>query len=226
MKWISLGNPRPLPAAKPYSPIVWPSGNTVALPETGWSSCARFDEIVATRRSTREFGPLALEPLGYLLNLTCRVHQLGMEALGFPLSFRPALSAGAIHPVHLVLTGPNFPGWWRYDPEHHALSQVPSLIDSVVVRKAMDEVVETSAATLILFVAEPGKTAAKYADPESLIWRDAGVLLGFLAMGSEALGLSFCPLGVTGEPWASQLLSQPGLVGVGAALVGAQVRGR
>lgn len=41
-------------------------------------------------------------------------------------------------------------------------------------------------------------------------------------MGAESLDLSYCPLGVTGEPWIGQLLDQPGLVGVGAAFVGSK----
>ena len=43
-------------------------------------------------------------------------------------------------------------------------------------------------------------------------------------VAAESLDLSFCPLGVTGEPWTSRLLDQPGLVGVGAAFVGATPR--
>jgi len=76
-------------------------------------------------------------------------------------------------------------------------------------------------ATLLLFVAEPGMTIAKYSNASSLIWRDAGILQGYFAAAAESLDLNFCFLGVTGEPWASQLVDQPGLCGVGAAYVGA-----
>jgi len=69
-------------------------------------------------------------------------------------------------------------------------------------------------------VAEPGKTSAKYSSSSSLVWRDAGVLLGHIGLAAESLGLNYCPLGITGEPWVSQLDSQGKLSGVGLALLG------
>ncbi|SEM10533.1 hypothetical protein SAMN05518845_11692 [Variovorax sp. YR750] len=84
----------------------------------------------------------------------------------------------------------------------------------------MDELIAAPVATLLLLVAEPGKTAAKYFNSESLVWRDAGVLLGYLSLAAEALGLAFVPLGITGDPWAGKLVDESGLAGVGAALVG------
>jgi hypothetical protein len=73
----------------------------------------------------------------------------------------------------------------------------------------------------MLFAAEPNLTFAKYNEACSLIWRDAGVLQGILSLAAEDLGLNFCLVGVTGEPWVSGLIEQNTLVGVGAAYVGA-----
>ena len=84
------------------------------------------------------------------------------------------------------------------------------------------EVIDAPNATLLLFVAEPGMTGSKYEDAASLVWRDAGVLLGAIAMAAEALALNFSPMGVTGEPWTSHLILGAPLVGVGAAFVGAR----
>lgn len=89
------------------------------------------------------------------------------------------------------------------------------------VRRETDDLVVAPSATLLLLVAEPGKTAAKYLNPDSLVWRDAGVLLGYLSLAAEALGLAFVPLGATGDPWAGTLVDEAGLTDVGAALVGA-----
>lgn len=75
-------------------------------------------------------------------------------------------------------------------------------------------------ATRILFLSEPGKTLGKYQNGCSLIWRDAGALLGVMALTATAQGLNFCPLGITGEPWASNLAEQGKLAGVGFALLG------
>ena len=88
----------------------------------------------------------------------------------------------------------------------------------------MDKLLHAPEATLFLFAAEPGMTAAKYGDPLSLVWRDAGVLLGYLAAAAESIDLRLCPLGVTGDPWVRRLVDQAGLAGVGTALVGARRR--
>jgi hypothetical protein len=224
MNWIDLGNPSPLRTPKRYSPIVWPDGAVVPLPT--WTVAANvvrpFCELLSDRRTCREFSILKQEGLGALLDLACRVQQTGDRALGFPLSRRPTPAAGAIHAIHLLVICPNQNVWYRYDAFTHSLRQFHSASDPQLVRHAMNDVLPAPRATMILFAAEPGMMAAKYAAPMSLVWRDAGVLLGFLAMVAQALDLSFCPLGVTGEPWVSQLLDQPGLFGVGAALVGSR----
>jgi hypothetical protein len=100
------------------------------------------------------------------------------------------------------------------------LIDVPSRLSAEEVRRNLEVVLPLSSATLLLFAAEPGMTSAKYENAMSLVWRDAGVLQGHLAMAAEAIGLNFCLLGVIGEPWIGALTDEPGLVGVGAAYVG------
>ena len=224
MQWIDLGNPHPLPSPGAYTPIKWPAGDAVPLVPAADVSARAFGDVANARRTRRSFAALDLESLGALLSLTCRVQQLGSTELGFPLTRRPSPSAGAIHPVHLIVLAPAQAEWHRYDPFRHALVKVPTTVDAHLVRREMEELVAAPAATLLLFAAEPGMTAAKYGNPWSLVWRDAGVLQGCLSLAAEALDLRFCLLGVTGEPWTSRLLDQPGLVGVGAAFVGATPR--
>ena len=224
MTWIDLGNPHPLSAARPYTPLVWPTGALVPLPPPSEAATRSFGEAAVGRRTRRSFSALEAGQLSALLSLTCRVQQVGDTTLGFPLTRRPAPSAGAIHPIHLILLGPGTSAWQRYDPFRHALVNVLTSVDAQRVRRAMEEVLAAPGATLLLLAAEGGMTAAKYDHPWSLVWRDAGILLGWLSMAAEALDLSFCPLGVTGDPWTSQLLDQPGLMGVGAAFVGATPR--
>ncbi|WP_382161551.1 hypothetical protein [Hydrogenophaga sp. ANAO-22] len=102
------------------------------------------------------------------------------------------------------------------------MRQLDASLDVVALRATMHEVIDAPSATLLLFVAEPGMTESKYEGASSLVWRDAGVLLGMFALAAEALSMNFSPLGVTGEPWASRLVPGAPLVGVGAAFVGAR----
>lgn len=223
MDWPDLGNPRPLREPRRHEPIVWPDAGSVQLPPWNTDSLTQepLGQLLERRRTGRSFEAIDVTLLSALLGLTCRVQLIGSTSLGFPLTLRPTPSAGAIHPIHLLVIGPKAECWFRYDPFEHRLRGVASACDPRAVYQAMQSVLLAPKATLLLLAAEPGMTASKYAQPSSLVWRDAGVLLGFLTMGAHALNLSFCPLGVTGEPFVSQLLDQPGLTGVGGAFVGA-----
>lgn len=218
--WIELGNPYPLDRPKRYSPVGWPSGSILPLPTPAALPEAPFPSVARSRRTRREFGPLDLGSLSGLMELTCRVQLLGTDELGFPISKRGVASSGAIHPVHVVVDMPQLKAWHRYDPQHHALVSLDTHVDRSEVREGLRDVVFAPTATLLLMVGEPGMAAAKYGDPTSLVWRDAGVLLGCLSLAAEAFGLSFCPLGVTGDPWAREFVPQPGLVGLGGAFLG------
>lgn len=224
MAWVDIGNPQPLPSARTYTPLAWPAGAITPLPFPSHATTRAFDGVFLSRRTRRTFSALEAGKLSSLLSLTCRVQQVGDTTLGFPLTRRPVPSAGAIHPIHLVLLGPCGSVWQRYDPFQHALVDVTTSVDAHDVRRAMEKVLPAPSATLLLLAAEGAMTAAKYDHPWSLVWRDAGVLLGGLSMAAEALDLSFCALGVTGEPWTSRLLDQPGLMGVGAAFIGSTPR--
>lgn len=221
MTWIDLGNPTPRPSPLPYIPFEWPTGTTTQLSPPGVLELPNLVEVFNSRRSKRSFGLVDEKQLSNLLWLCCRIQGNIRADLGFPLSLRPCPSAGSIHPIHVVISLPEKPGWMRYDPLEHALVTLPdSYATSATARLNADSIVPSEAGVVLMFAAEPGKTFSKYADANSLVWRDAGVLLGYFSLAAHALRLSFCPLGVTGEPWAGQLDKQGRLVGVGLAIVG------
>ena len=220
MDWIELGNPYVRRSAQEYAPIKWPTGEKVSLPEIDGTNFTPFFDLFQKSRTRRDFAPLSPQMIGVFLSLTARTQQIGSAHLGFPLSRRPAPSSGAIHPIHTLILSPSSNIWQRYDPLLHALVTIPTTVSALEVRNAMEEIVPAPMATLLIFAAEPGMTAAKYGDHCSLVWRDAGILQGCMALCAEALGLAFCLLGKTGDPWIARLLKQRELAGVGAAFVG------
>lgn len=228
MDWIDLGNPKPRQTPAAYVPLKWPQGSSTVVLEEPRAAVGRdFADVLNQRRSCREFGPLPADAMlaivGALLSMSCRVQSVGDDSLGFPISRRPSPSAGAIHPIHVIVNVPGFGCWHRFDPNSRQLVELPTSVAVDEVRTSLDAVLPASNAALVLFVAEPSKTAAKYEHSESLVWRDAGVLQGIFAMAAEALGLGCTLLGITGDPWSRQLLDKPGLQGVGAAFVGRPV---
>lgn len=226
MSWIDLGNPRPRPEARRHSPVRWADGERIALkalaelPSVHGIFQKSLIDLSMQRRSNRAFELLPLDHLGWLLALVDQQLAKGPRDLGFALTQRPAPSAGAIHPIHLIVQSPGLVGWHRYDSEAHELVRVQCQASVDEVRAATDELLAAPKASLVLLVAEFGRTAAKYENSASLVWRDAGVLLGYLSLAAEALDLAFLSLGITGDSWAQRLVDETGLAGVGAAFVG------
>lgn len=221
MAWIQPPEPRPRSQIQPYHPFAWPTGSSIGLvpPEDIAQS---FCDVVAARRSARTFGPLAMTDMSSLLWYSSRVLARQSSALGFDLSQRPAPSAGAIHPIHLLACSPAQDSWQRYDPDRHCITEVPHGL--LAPRDAMARVapaVSPQQGTLLWLAAEVGKTASKYENPESLIWRDAGALIAHLGLVASYLGLHFCALGETGATWGAELDEAQLICGVGTALVGA-----
>lgn len=221
MAWIQPSEPRPRSQVEPYRPFAWPSGPSVSLvpPEDMVQS---FCDVVAARRSTRTFGPLAITDMSSLLWYSSRVLARQGSALGFDLSHRPAPSAGAIHPIHVLACSSAHDSWQRYDPDRHCLTEVPHGL--LAPRDAMAQIapaLDPQEGTLLWLAAEVGKTASKYENPETLIWRDAGALIAHFGLVASYLGLHFCALGATGATWGVELNEAQLICGVGAALVGA-----
>ncbi len=217
----------PKPRATPgyYEPFKWPRGAVTRLEPAAARPNIDIAQVLQERQSRRLLDALPVSELGALLWLTCRTHSLRSSEFGFDQEFRPYPSAGAMHPIHVVCQRSAGMHWERYEPLEHALVGVPGTEAlAQAAREKAANILPTSEAVLVGLVAEPGKTAAKYEGAESLVWRDAGVLLGYLSLVTETLGLGFCPLGMTGNLYLAPISPAGQLHGVGLAVVGAQVR--
>ena len=134
---------------------------------------------------------------------------------------RPAPSGGAIHPIHLVAWLPEEREWAWYSSRAHRLHLLGDRGQCLAgLADAAQDLLPDCTGTLLACVAEPGLTSAKYEHPDSVVWRDAGVLQGILAMVAASLDQQFCLLGLTGNPWVESLADQGQLSGVGVAAVG------
>lgn len=212
---------RPWTRPRSYTPFLWPQDAFEPLPVPADKAGPAIFQVLGERRSVRQFRPLDREALGALLWHSQRRQATAPSPLGFELERRPAPSGGAIHPIHTLVFEPRTGRWGRYDTARHGLQGLGMLgqaVDEFIDQARV--VVPDPSATLIWFVAEPGKTAAKYENPDSLVWRDAGVLQGVMVTVAAGLGLGACLLGVTGQAWAEKLSDQGQLQGVGALWVG------
>jgi len=211
--------PRLLPMR--YQPYVWPAGVKTPLVARAQPLELDLGQVLDVRQTYRAFRRLDDAALGELMWLACRNRSSRPSAYGPNQESRVHPSAGAMHPIHVLIAREIGP-WLRYDPLEHALVELPdSSASAGASRAAAGSTVELAHGTLIGLVAEPGKTAAKYEHHESLVWRDAGVVLGYLSVMAAALGLAFCPLGITGQPYlTAQLPNAFALQAVGLSVVG------
>lgn len=218
--WTEMGQPTPRTEPTRYNEHLWNirESRSLAEPANHHPQLA----FIESRQSRRTFGELEANVLHELFWHVAACRRSTDSPMGFPLESRGAPSAGAIHPIHVLVGDPRSRSVERYDSLSHSLQLLQQQLSEDIIA-ACTELVPPQSGKLLLFAAEPGKTAAKYDGSASLVWRDAGVLQGSLALVSEALGLNFCLLGMTGEPWISQLSNEGKLRGVGIALVGSRL---
>ncbi len=224
MDSTSPATPRPKPTPSPYIPRAWPSLGRRALSRVDSLPAKDTAELLLGRRSCRKFGAAPAETsLGHLLYLSAFALSTQPSSYGFPLQQSCAPSAGAIHGIHIVALPAIEVSAQLYDSVSHSLVEIKGGEECAVKARAeASKLVELGEATLLLFVAEPGMYAAKYEAYESLLWRDAGVLQGHLAVVAQFLDLDLCIFGLTGCEALRQLGNQSELLGVGMAAVGSR----
>lgn len=220
MTWSAFDEPMPRTVAEPYHPVEWRLGDVHDLPQPASASAGLT--ALESRLTRRDFAEVSREQLGALLWHTMRCKEARRSDFGFPIEHRPTPSAGGLHPIHVVVLEPRAAHLALYIPTRHELNVLEDAHIAAQLRKHCADVVPPADATLLFFVAEFGRTQAKYSNASSLVWRDAGVLQGILAVAAEALGLNYCLLGTNANPWLSSLAKEGQLYGVGAALLGAR----
>lgn len=199
----------------PYSRFQWPVARSELLPAAGQLDSKK------ERRSCRDFAAPTIADLSTLLWHVGRCQEALPVPAGMDLQLRPLPSAGAIHPIHILIERPETGAWTLYDPLAHSLQHLNDVESLATLRATAAEYVDPGSGITLVFVAEPGLTEAKYDDAASLVWRDAGVLQGAIAFLAPKAGLACCLLGLTADRFVAPLGKQHELVGVGTAILGA-----
>ena len=184
--------------------------------------------FVATLEARRSHRVMTRAPLREVVNAIAfgvRPRET-IEGDAFGRSRRPSPSAGAIHPVDVLLVHGSS-RVFRYAPLAHQLEalRVRSRRHLDAFLEDCQEILPEASGTRIVLASEMNRVAAVYKRPESLLWRDAGVLLQTLALVATAYRLAFCPLGILGTPVVRAIGLSEQISGVGVALMGRFGRG-
>jgi Nitroreductase family len=132
------------------------------------------------------------------------------------------MSAGAIHPLHLLLVpGSDDQRLLRYDANEHRLEQLNAKSQPVAAwHERCRTLLPDADGSSVVVVADVARPHAAYSNAESLIWRDVGALLQTLGLVCEAYRLAFCPLGLLGRELVETLGGQGRLMAAGTAMIG------
>jgi len=194
---IRLENPGP------YQRAELPFVREVALPPP-LQLRSSFFAALAERRSTGVFAPIAIQELATWLHYSASIQAVNSEDRNRQHRFVP--SFGALHPTHIVLAGPD-DIWSAYVPARHALGQLR--VDAAMatrLRAIARDCFCTDEATLIVLLTDADLVDHYYLNAQSLILRDAGVLLGHGSLVAAASGLGFRILGACGTPFVERLV--------------------
>ncbi len=181
-----------------------------------------FLDVLHKRECRRKFSPASPARFGELLHLAHSAKSSYINDAGFEVEQRNVISSGALHAIHILFNQPSQPNWYWYDPHTHSAIEV-ALPRSVLADKARDFFNSSTAATVIWYVADLDLISAKYDNPLSLVWRDAGAVQSVHSLISEHIGLAYCPLGISGMAEAALLSDERQLQGMGLALVGDRI---
>ncbi|WP_146009902.1 hypothetical protein [Janthinobacterium sp. ROICE36] len=181
-------------------------------------------DVIEHRRSNRVLAPASLEQTVGALLFALRP-RFWKEGDSLKRSRRPSLSAGALHPITVLLFQER--AVFRLNAELSLLErlQFSDEVYSAWVSKCQSVLPEANG-TFLMLVADMARPNSAYANSESLVWRDAGALLQTIALVAELFGLGFCPLGILGHEVVTELHSDGQLLAVGAAVIGLRPEAR
>lgn len=184
-----------------------------------------FDTVLEKRKSSRGFSHITLQNISDLLWHVAKVKTIFQQDNGYILTHRGTASAGARHPIDIIISSSQLLSnndFYYYNPFEHSLNKLAiSHSDKAAFFEHIEEIIDTTNATIIWFVAHKKRTSAKYSYSDSLIYRDAGALIQAIQMVCAAMDINSCPVGSLGNPFISNFFNnQMGISGAGGLLIG------
>ena len=198
----------------------WEVVKSIRLPREFDCPTADIFDLLEKRKSRRKFKAMSIQDISTLLWFTQR--QTATISGTTVRVKTPIPTAGALASVRTVVLRPSEAAWIYSSAEHSADVLSTSIETCARLRIFANEFFNIGEGSLLLFFAHRPYIEKYYESPDSLILREAGVLLGILGLVSEALEFSFCPLGTIAEDWLGTLLGcgEQVIIPAGAAVIG------
>ncbi len=186
-------------------PAAGPSGSLIPLPPPQIVGVRSLQEVLALRRSVREFTPRPLT--------TTEIGQLLWAAQGVTDrdGRRTAPSAGGLYPLELYAVTSD--GLFHYVPERHALLRaVEADLRAELQAAAYGQAAVGGAPLVIAITGVVARTAVRYGQDRAqrYVQLEAGHVAQNLLLQAVALGLGAVPIGAFDDARVQAVLRLPG----------------
>lgn len=181
-----------------FEPYVYPCGEEIVLPISGSIPERDFLDVLKNRRSIKTLNTCSLEDLSRILYYSLKPYTIAMDNLGAIVYRSASPSAGGRHPIDVLVSIIQNENrfLFLYNPLIHSLRKLHIPLD---VQKRFYTDVENTLllgnSVLLWFSIQFMRTASKYSDPMSLIWRDVGAQICCIQQVAEFFNVGSCPIG-------------------------------
>lgn len=207
-----------------YAPFVYPSLEKITLPEVTFSKRQNeFLNVLRGRRSVKQLGNCAIEGLSEILFHAVKPYTICRDDYNMIVHRSASPSAGGRHPIDILVGLPENEGrrLFLYEPLSHSLLRLDVPVE--LQREFFNDINQTlplGDSVLVWFSIQYMRTASKYTDYESLIWRDVGAQLCCLQQVAKYVGLDSCPIGYLAEETYNKMFNCTSLISGGGMIIG------
>ena len=182
-----------------FEPFHYEGWEVIKLPKVEMTEQQMdFLEVFSNRRSVKGLGACSLEALSKILLYAVKPYCIGIDDYGVTVYKSAAPSAGGRHPIDIIvgLKEQNGRHLYLYQPLLHSLKRlaVTKELQNTFFRD-VEQTLPLGESILLWFSVQYMRTASKYTDYMSLIWRDVGAQLCCLQQAAKYVGLDSCPIG-------------------------------
>ena len=185
------------------------AGEMIALPAPAITGQVSVEQVIAQRRSVRDFvaATLTLADISQLL--------WSAQGITDARGLRAAPSAGALYPLELFVVSGTVEGLaqgvYRYDPlQHHLINTGDGDIRAELTRAALSQAWIQDAAAVIVFTADYQRTRRKYGDrAERYVHIEVGHAAENLFLQAVSLDLATVVVGAFDDDELARALRLP-----------------
>lgn len=221
-----MSGPSVLEKPLPFEPYWYEGAREIRLPKVEKTEGRDFLEVFSGRRSVKKLGACSIEELSKILFYAIKPYSIARDDYDVGVYRSAAPSAGGRHPIDVLVGLPEESGrhLFLYQPLNHSLRRL-AVSDELEQEfyKDVEQTLPFGESTLLWFSVQYMRTASKYTDYMSLVWRDLGAQLCCLQQVAKYVGTDSCPIGYLAEESFNAMFQTKLLVSGGGMIIGDKV---